>query len=119
MFSTIRNLWSYAPYLLPASLFALSGVLLMGLLYYPAPATRAAAPSQSAIAAHQNHWRSHADRMFATLLADAVRQLQAERQPIAPRQRGDQSGEVPASLRIEPLIIENGDKSSRPLLIRL
>ncbi|CDH47193.1 MAG: hypothetical protein IPL59_20285 [Candidatus Competibacteraceae bacterium] len=125
MRNTLRNLRNFIPYLLTASLFTIAGVLLVGLLYYPLPSASTTHATESVATTDQAYWRSHAENMLAAMLADAVRQLQAERQtqthnPRSPHGNSAPSGELPAGLRVAPLIIiENGGDPSRPVLIRL
>lgn len=126
MSNMIRGFRNFSIYLLPASLLATAGALLMGLLYYPAPApaTYAAGAPQTVAVADENYWRTHAEDMFAILLADALRQLQEEQDGRARTLRFSYehalpSGEQPAMLRIAPPCIENGGAADRPALIRL
>ncbi len=121
MRNTIRNLRNFIPYLLTASLFTIAGVLLMGLLYYPMPSANITDASQNLAIMNQEYGRSHAENMLAVILADTVRQLQAERQTQThnPHTNNAPSGELSAGLRVAPLIIENGDDLNRPILIRL
>ncbi len=76
MRSTTRSLRHFGLYLLPAGLLTLASSLLIALLYYPAPGTETARPT----AAHSAQAQTYTDAMLAALLADAVRQLQTERQ---------------------------------------
>ena len=123
MSNMIRGFRNFNIYLLPAFLLTTAGALLMGLLYYPAPATHAAGEPQTVAVADENYWRVHAEDLFVVLLADALRQLQAERQTQARTLRYSHehtlSGEQPATLRIAPPFIENGGAATRPVLIRL
>lgn len=76
LFRSIRNLTIY---LVPTSLLATAGALLLALLYYPVPtATPAVRSDNSAIMAE--HQRAQADAQLAILLLDALRQLEMERQ---------------------------------------
>ena len=74
-----RNIRSLNIYLVPTSLLATAGILLLALLYYPAPAgVPAVQPDNPATA--EARWRAHADAMLAAMLLDALRQIQTERQ---------------------------------------
>ncbi len=75
LFHSIRNL---NVYLMPVSLLATAGTLLLALLYYPPTPTPTFRPDSPAA---EERWRAHADTLFAAMLLDALRQLQAERQP--------------------------------------
>ena len=122
MSKSIRNLRNLAPYLLPVSLLMISGVLLMGLLYYPAPLVQGSARHiETTAITEQKYWRSLADSLLAALMADAMQQLRIEQQTQAqtPRYPEIHPGELNASLRIAPLIIENSGDSHRPTLISL
>ena len=74
-----RSIRSLDIYLVPASLLATASSLLLALLYYPTstvvPTVRPSNP-----AAAEARWRAHAEAMFATMLIDALRQSQIERQ---------------------------------------
>ena len=91
----------------------------------PLPSASTTHATESVATTDQAYWRSHAENMLAAMLSDAVRQLQAERQtqthnPRSPHGNSAPSGELPAGLRVAPLIIiENGGDPSRPVLIRL
>ncbi len=125
MSNMIRSIRSFVPYLLPAALLATAGVLLMGLLYYPNPAAiHAARTPQTVVSMSERYWNAHAEDMLAALLADAVRQLQAERQtqvrvPYYAHERGIFTGERSTGLRAAPFLIENDNDPGRPILIRL
>ncbi|MDG4553695.1 MAG: hypothetical protein P9E24_05540 [Candidatus Competibacter sp.] len=77
LFRGIRNL---AIYLVPASLLAIAGFLLLALLYYPTPTVAPAVRPDGNPAAAEARWRAHADAMFAAMLIDALRQSRIERQ---------------------------------------
>jgi hypothetical protein len=120
MRNAIRTLRNIIPYLLTASLFTIIGVLLIGLMYYPLPSASTVSESQITTVTDQEYEQAH-DLLAAMMLADAIRQLQAERQTQTrnPNRNSAPSGELPAGLRVAPLIIENGNDLSRPVLIRL
>ncbi len=74
-----RGIWSLNIYLVPASLLATAGALLLALLYYPtSPVVPTVQPDSPAAA--EARWRAHSDAMFAAMLLDALRQIQTERQ---------------------------------------
>ena len=124
MSKTIRNIHNKVPYLLPASLLTISGVLLMGLLYYPAPLAYGAGQTPITPITEQKYWRTLTDGMLAVLMTDAIQQLRNDRQNQTPPPRYPRNGEadrneLTTSLRVAPLIIENSEGSRRPVLIRL
>ncbi len=122
MSKSIRNLRNLAPYLLPVSLLMISGVLLMGLLYYPTPLVQDSARQiETTAITEQKYWRTLADSMLAALMVDAMQQFRMEQQTQAhtPRYPEIHPGELNASLRIAPLIIENSGELRRPALISL
>ncbi|MDG4551775.1 MAG: hypothetical protein P9F19_10280 [Candidatus Contendobacter sp.] len=76
MRDTIRTFRNFGLYLLPAFLLASAGVLSMALLRQPTPST---APSASPMVVdHDAYWRSHAETLFAAMLAEALRQHREE-----------------------------------------
>ena len=120
MSSTFRRLRTFGLYLLPVSLLATTGALLMGLLYYPAHS--AADKPQLATAEDATFWRAHAKDMFIILLADAMRQLREEQSDHGQMQMHQY--DVPSTdqrpfSRVIPMRIENGAPSKHPVLIRL
>ena len=119
MSQTIRNFRNLVPYLLLASLLMISGLLMVGLLYYSTPlAQEGARHAQATVSSEQYRWQMLIDE---ALVADAMRQLLKERkhQAQSPRYPEIHPGELNASLRIAPLIIENTGDSRRPALISL
>lgn len=121
MSKTFRNIRNTVPYLLPASLLVISGVMLMGLMYYPTPLAYGAGQTSSTEITDQKYWRILADELLASLLADSMRQHRMESQIQVQTQRNHEScpGELTTSLRVAPLIIENSNDPLRPVLIRL
>ncbi|MFZ1641906.1 MAG: hypothetical protein WAV07_10865 [Candidatus Contendobacter sp.] len=124
MRNMIRGFRNFNIYLLPTFLLAAAGALLMGLLYYPALSTHAAGEHQIIAGAAANDWQTHADDLFVVMLADALRQIQAERENQARtliyRYENDaRSAEKPAMLPMAPPSIENGCVVDRPVLIHL
>lgn len=116
----IRNTQNFIPYLLPAALLATAGILLMGLLYYPNPSVHTDRSPQTTMSMSGYHWRTQTD----ALIADALRQLQAEQQtqvhiPRYWHERSILPEEQSGGLRAAPLIIENDGRSGHPVLIRL
>lgn len=75
-----RSIRSRKIYLVPASLLAIAGTLLLALLYYPTSAVVPTVQTDHPARAVEERWRSHADAMFAVMLLDALRQIQTERQ---------------------------------------
>lgn len=120
MSSTLRRLRTFGLYLLPASLLATTGALLMGLLYYPTPST--ADKPQLATVEDATFWRAHADDMLVILLADAMRQLREEQDghgQMQMHQYDAPSTDQRLFSRVIPMRIENGIPAKRPVLIRL
>ena len=123
MRNTIRIIRNFAIYLLPATLLATASALLVALLYYPAPSALADESRNTAVA-EDRYEHARAETLFATMLADALRQIQAERETQARTliYRYDYaapSAERPARLGVAPPLIGNGGDSGRPILIRL
>ena len=75
-----RSIRSRNIYLVPVSLLAIAGALLLALLYYPTSAVIPTVQTDHPARAVEERWRAHADAMFAALLLDALRQVQIERQ---------------------------------------
>lgn len=124
MRNTICGIRNLGLYLLPVSLLATAGVLLTALLYYPGPATIPDAEPRVAAVVDEEYWRAHAESLFAALLADALSQIQAERETRARTliyhyERDASSAESPAMLRLAPPSIKNGGGSNHAVLIRL
>ncbi|MDS4070276.1 MAG: hypothetical protein RKO24_11720 [Candidatus Competibacter sp.] len=125
MRNTIRIIRNFAIYLLPATLLATASALLVALLYYPAPSSGLADESRNTAVVDDRYERAHAETLFATMLADALRQIQAERETQARTliYRYDDyavpSAERPARLGVAPPSIGNGGDSGRPTLTRL
>lgn len=124
MRNTIRIIRNFAIYLLPATLLATASALLVALLYYPAPSSALADESRNAAVADDRYDHVHAETLFATMLADALRQIQAERETqarilIYRYDYAVPSAERPARLGVAPPSIRNGGDSGRPILIRL
>lgn len=124
MRNTIRTIRSLGIYLLPASSLAVAGALLLGLLYYPAPVSVATPQPQPAATVEPQDWQTRADGLFAALLADALRQLQAEQETRARTLRyqyedGLSSGEAPVMLWIAPPWVMETDGGAGPSLIQL
>ncbi len=123
MRDTIRTLRNLGLYLLPALLLASAGVLLMALLRHPTPPTT---PSASASVVDQDeYWRSHAETLFAAMLAEALRQHQEERGDGHARtleyrhERFPSLEEQPATPSALPPSRPDGDIANRPPLIHL
>ena len=120
MSNALRRLRTFGLYLLPASLLATAGALLMGLLYYPAPS--AADKPQLATVEDATFWRAHAEDMFVILLADAMRQLRDAQNSHGQMQMyqydAPSTDQRPFS-RVIPMRIENDTLSKHPVLIRL
>ncbi|MBE2295832.1 MAG: hypothetical protein IAF00_12825 [Phycisphaerales bacterium] len=76
LFHSIRNLTIY---LVPTSLFATAGALLLALLYYPVPTAAPTTRSDNSVTVEKRQ-HDQADAQFAALLLDALRQLETERQ---------------------------------------
>ncbi len=119
MHNPIRTIRNFGIYLLPASSLAVATALLLGLLYYPTPATFSSTQPQTVPTVEQPDWQARSDALFAALLADALRQLQAEQENQARtlRYQYEQdylSGEAPVTLM--PGVDCEAD---RPALIRL
>ena len=108
MRNVIRYIRNFAIYLPPVLLLATAGVLLLGLLSHPTPSTFNAGGRQAVMVMDENHWRIHADYLFAILLADALRQMQ--------REQGGQARTLTFS-RLIPPQLENGRNSNRSTLI--
>ena len=124
MRNTIRIIRNFAVYLLPATLLATASALLVALLYYPAPSSALADESRNTAVVDDRYERTHAEALFATMLADALRQIQAERETQARTlifryDYAAPSAERPARLGVAPPLIGNGGDSGRPILIRL
>ena len=124
MRNTIRIFRNFAVYLLPATLLATASALLVALLYYPAPSSALADESRNAGIVADRYDRAHAETLFATMLADALRQIQAEREIQARTlifryDYAAPSAERPARLGVAPPLSGNGGDSGRPILIRL
>lgn len=127
MSNTLRSLRNFGIYLLPALLLVIAGVSFMALLFYPVQPSIAVVESQATSRVNQDNWQTHAEALFAALLADALRELQAEQETkvrtLMYRYESGPSAvtERPALLRIAPPAIENEScGSSRPsALIRL
>jgi hypothetical protein len=124
MRNTIRTIRSLGIYLLPASSLAVAGALLLGLLYYPAPASVAATQPQPTAPMEPRGWQNQTDDLFAALLADALRQLQAEQETRARTLRyqyedGISSGEAPATLWTTPSWVMETDGAAGHSLIQL
>jgi hypothetical protein len=119
----IRGIRNFGIYLLPISLLATAGTLLMALLCYPAPSVAPATQPHTAPVAETPYGRTHAEALFAAMVADALRQIQKERETQArilmyPYENDAPSAERPAMLWAPPLFRKDAD-SSGPVLIRL
>lgn len=125
MHNPIRIIRSFGIYLLPASSLAVATVLLLGLLYYPTPVTVSSTQPQAIATTEHPDWRSHADALFAALLADALRQLQAEQETQVRTLRyqyeqDHSSGESPVTLWMTSPPATGADcEVDRPALIQL
>lgn len=127
MSNTLRSLRNFGIYLLPALLLVIAGVSFMALLFYPVQPSIAVIESQATSRMNQDDWQTHAEALFAALLADALRELQAEQETkVRTLMYRYESGpaaaaERPALLRIAPPATEHdSDGFSRPsALIRL
>lgn len=122
MSNTIRHIRNFAIYLLPVLFLTTAGLLLLGLLYYPTPSIPIRSEHQPAIATHESHWRAHAEDLLAILLADALRQIEQERNVHARTlmyQYDRPAGERQPFSGVIPLWIENGGNPDHPLLIRI
>ena len=112
MHHTLRSIRTFGLYLLPAFLLATASALLVTLLY---------SPTRVSVAVVDNHnGHALANARIAVLLADAVRQFQAERESRARilmhrYEQGVLSTEQPGVFQTAPLLIERG----APVLIRL
>lgn len=110
MHNTLRSIRTFGLYLLPAFLLATASALLVTLLY---------SPTRVSVAVVDNHNRhALANARIAALLADAVRQFQAERESQAwiLMHRYEQGAtEHPGLFQTAPLLIQRG----APVLIRL
>ena len=74
-----RSIRSLNIYLVPASLLATAGILLLALLYYPTSTVVSTVRPVSPATA-EARWHAQTDAMFAAMLFDALRQSQIERQ---------------------------------------
>jgi hypothetical protein len=124
MRNTTRSIRQVSIYLLPATLLAIASTLLMALLYYPAPSSTKVDESRNTAVVDDPYGREHVDTLFAAMLADALRQIQAERETRARiliyRHDHDMpSAEQPARMGVAPPMTGNGNDSGRPVLIRL
>lgn len=123
MRDAIRGIRNFGIFLLPVSLLATAGALLVALLYYPTPSTAPAAQLQFSAVADGPYRRAHTEALFAAMVADALRQVQKKRETQARilmyRYENDApSAERPALLWAPPPFC-NSDDSARPVLIRL
>ncbi|MDS4027886.1 MAG: hypothetical protein RKO25_13000 [Candidatus Contendobacter sp.] len=76
----IRTLRHCGLYLLPASLLVIAGALLVALLCYPIPSAAPNGAFHSAVAMdHDEYWRSHAESLFAAMMAESLRRRGEER----------------------------------------
>lgn len=125
MRDTIRTLRNFGLYLLPASLLATAGVLLMALLRYPVPSATPNSASHAAEVADHEYWRSHAETLFAAMVADALRQGWEERRDGHARtleyryERFLPLEERPTMPSTMPPPWPDGGAAGRPLLIHL
>jgi hypothetical protein len=125
MRDTIHILRHFGPYLLPASLLATAGVLLMALLRYPDPSAPPSRVSHAAGVADHEYWRSHAETLFAAMVADALRQGWEERRDGHARtleyryERFLPLEERPTLPLTMPPPWPDGGAANRPLLIQL
>ena len=123
---TIRRIRNLALYLPPVLLLATAGALLLGLLYYPTPSSSTTGGRQTIMVMDENQWRVPTEDLVAILLADALRQMQAEQETrtrtrtlIYQYETNPHRAEEPAMLRIAPPVIVNGHAADRPVLIYL
>ncbi len=120
MHNPLRSIRTFGLYLLPASLLATAGALLIVLLYYPTP-DRHPAPAAIVNSAPRTNL---AEAMLALWLAEVVRQHEAEQQSQArilmhySTEGGWPAGES-ARLYPSPRWMMPGNDSRRPPLIRL
>jgi hypothetical protein len=125
MQKTIRIIRNLGIYLLPASSLAVASALLLGLLYYPTPATVSSALPQTVATTEQPSSQARADALFAALLIDALRQLREEQETQVRTlqhqyEHNHSSGEAPVMLWIAPpLTIEADDDAGHPTLMQL
>lgn len=119
MRDTIRTIRNFGIYLLPASLLAAAGVLLMALLYYPVPAAAPSSASHAAAIVDHEYWRSHAEALFAAMVADALRQLQEEQEGQARTLQYRYERPLPSGERPATPLGPNSGAADRPPLIRL
>lgn len=119
MRNLLDRLGNFGFYLLPASLLALCGALLIALLYSPvAPIQPTIATSSAPVISDEEYWRAHAEEMILLLLADVLRQSQAMQETQARTLMYRlPSGETPGALQTAPLLIENAEL--RPTIVRL
>ncbi len=119
MHNPLRSIRTFGFYLLPASLLATAGALLIVLLYYPTP-DRHRAPAAIVNSAPQTY---PAEAMLALWLAEILRQREAERDPhtrtLTPGVEAPRFVEPSARLHPAPLLTVPGDDPRRPPLIRL
>ncbi|MFO1423889.1 MAG: hypothetical protein U1F70_09595 [Candidatus Competibacteraceae bacterium] len=123
MSRTIRH---FGLYLLPPSLLVTAGALLMALLSYPTPSVAPGNPSHLAAAVDRDeYWRSHAETLFAAMMAEALRQYRAEREADQARtleyryEHFLPLEEQPTTPSAMPPSRPNGGVTNRPLLIHL
>ena len=121
---TIRRIRNLALYLPPVLLLATAGALLLGLLYYPTPSSSTTGGRQTIMVMDENQWRVPTEDLVAILLADALRQMQAEQETrtrtlIYQYETNPHWAEEPAMRRIAPPVIVNGHAADRPVLIYL
>lgn len=124
MRDTIHTLRNFAIYLLPASLLATAGALLITLLYYPLSHDAPMAKSRIIAGMDDPHGQADAATLFSAMLADALRQIQVEPEAQARTlmyryENGVPMEERPVMLRSTPPMIRHGDGSDHPVLIRL
>lgn len=81
MGDTIRRFRKFGIYSLPAFLLAVAGVLLIAVLYYPAPHVNTADGSRTSEVAQDRQTRTR--DWFDAMLADALRERQLEQPPRA------------------------------------
>ncbi|MDS4031304.1 MAG: hypothetical protein RKO66_14710 [Candidatus Contendobacter sp.] len=125
MRDTIRILRNLGLYLLPAFLLATTGALLMVLLR-PLPSAVPSNPSHTAVIMDQDeYWRSHAETLFAAMMAEALRQYWEERQDNHARtleyryERFLPLEEQPTTPSATPPSGPDGGVANRPPLIHL
>lgn len=80
MGDTIRRFRKFGIYSLPAFLLAVAGVLLIAVLYYPAPHVKADGSHTSEVAQDR---QTRTRDWFDAMLADALRERQLEQTPRA------------------------------------